>query len=134
MSPWLKSYDAALRRARGGGIRSRQGRLPRFGVALQDRTLHPGTVVARKRAGLGCGRAEAWRLALADRDGDAARRVGEAPDSTLAELCWDITGGCAASSAVRRRVSGALLREGFVLKRNASRASGPMWQRSERRT
>jgi transposase len=62
------------------------------------------------------------------------RVVAEAPDSTLAELCWEYNRRVA---RVQRSTAGtigrALHREGFVLKKNGrarANATGRTWQRS----
>ena len=62
--------------------------------------------------------------------------VAEAPDSTLAELCWEYNRRVPrARRSSPTSIGRALHREGFVLKKNArgqASATGRMWQRSAR--
>ena len=64
--------------------------------------------------------------------------VGEAPDSTLAELCWEYNRRVArAERSTPTSIGRALHRAGFVLKKNGrgrANATGRTWQRSARRS
>jgi transposase len=64
--------------------------------------------------------------------------VGEAPDSTLAELCWEYNRRVAREQrSTPTSIGRALHRAGFVFKKNGrgrASATGRMWQRSERRS
>jgi len=64
--------------------------------------------------------------------------VGEAPDSTLAELCWEYNRRVSRGQrSTPTSIGRALHREGFVLKKNGrgrASATGRTWQRSVRRS
>jgi transposase len=66
------------------------------------------------------------------------RVVGDAPDSTLPELCWEYNRRVArAQRSTPTSIGRALRRDGFVLKKNArgrANATGRTWQRSGRRS
>jgi transposase len=66
------------------------------------------------------------------------RVVAEAPDSTLAELCWEYNRRVARTQrSTPTSIGRALHREGFVLKKNGrgrANATGRTWQRSGRRS
>jgi len=70
---------------------------------------------------------------------DTLRRVvADAPDSTLAELCWEYNRRVArARRSTPGTIGRALHRAGFVLKKNGrgrANATGRTWQRSEPRS
>ena len=62
------------------------------------------------------------------------RVVTEAPDSTLAELCWEYNRRVGrAQRSTAGSIGRALHRQGFVLKKNGrgrANATGRTWQRS----
>ena len=64
--------------------------------------------------------------------------VGEAPDSTLAELCWEYNRRMPhAARSTPTSIGRALHRAKFVLKKNGrgrANATGRMWQQSARRS
>jgi len=66
------------------------------------------------------------------------RIVAEAPDSTLAELCWEYNRRVVrAQQSTPGSIGRALHREGFVLKKNdrgRANATGRTWQPSGRRS
>lgn len=66
------------------------------------------------------------------------RVVAEAPDSTLAELCWEYNRRVSrAQRSTPGTIGRALHREGFVLKKNArgqANATGRTWQPNGRRS